>query len=119
MTIVRRVDTSFDMTFGYGLANFARDSEAVAQAVRTRLQLLFNEWFLDTSAGVPYLQQGMVKPANLPLIESMVKQTIVDTDGVAELRSFTMSLDRETRRLTIAATVATIYGDTTNIQVTQ
>ena len=49
--LVRRLDPGHDMTFGQGLANYARDDEATAQAVKTRLLLLFNEWFLDTGAG--------------------------------------------------------------------
>ncbi|MHB0973965.1 MAG: hypothetical protein ACYC0P_06960 [Thiobacillus sp.] len=107
------------MTFGQGVANYARDEEATAQAVKTRLLLLFNEWFLDTSAGVPYLQQIMVKPPNLPLAEAIMKRTILLTEGVAEIRSFGMTFDRETRRLGIQATVVNIYGTVSNIKVTQ
>jgi len=117
--LVRRLNPGHDMTFGQGVANYARDDEATAQAVKTRLLLLLNEWFLDTSAGVPYLQQIMVKPANLPLVEAIVKRTILLTEGVAEIRSFGMTFDRETRRLAIQATVANIYGTVSNIKVTQ
>lgn len=117
--LIRRLDPAHDMTFGQGLANYARDAEATAQAVRTRLLLLLGEWFLDTDAGVPYLQEIMVKPANLPLAEAILKRTIIETEGVAELRSFGMALDPETRRLTIQATVANVYGTVANIRVTQ
>lgn len=117
--LVRRLDEGHDMTFGQGIANYARDDEATAQSVRTRLMLLAGEWFLDTDAGVPYLQEIMVKPANLPLAESVIKQTILETEGVAELRAFSMNYDRETRRLTIQATVANIYGTVSNIKVTK
>lgn len=117
--LVRRLDPGHDMTFGQGVANYARDDEATAQAVKTRLLLLLNEWFLDTSAGVPYLQQIMVKPANLPLVEAIVKRTILLTEGVAEIRSFGMTFDRETRRLAIQATVVNSYGTVANIKVSR
>lgn len=117
--LVRRIDPGHDMTFGQGLANYARDDEATAQAVKTRLLLLFNEWFLDTDAGVPHLQQIMVRPSNLPLAEAIIKRTIIETEGVAELRSFVMTYDRETRRLTIQATVANSYGTVANIKVSR
>jgi len=116
--IVRRLNNDFDISFGHGLSDYARDQEAVAQNVRTRLQLLREEWFLDVDAGVPYLQEIMVKPANLPLAESYIKQTIIDTDGVDELRNFSMDFDRETRKLVVSSTVSTIYGTTDNIKVT-
>lgn len=117
--LVRRLDEGHDMTFGQGVANYARDDEATAQKVKTRLLLLFNEWFLDTDAGVPHLQQIMVRPSNLPLAEAIIKRTIIETEGVAELRSFGMTFDRETRRLTIQATVANTYGTVANIKVSR
>ena len=117
--LVRRLDEGHDMTFGQGAANYSRDDEATAQRVKTRLLLLFNEWFLDTNAGVPHLQEIMIRPANLPLAESIIKRTILETEGVAELRSFGMVFDRETRRLTIQATVTNTYGTTDNIKVSR
>lgn len=117
--LVRRLDEGHDMTFGQGVANYARDDEATAQKVKTRLLLLFNEWFLDTDAGVPHLQQIMVRPSNLPLAEAIIKRTIIETEGVAKLRSFAMTYDRETRRLTIQATVANTYGTVANIKVSR
>lgn len=114
--LVRRLVNN-DMSFGHGLSNFARDAEAVAQKVRSRLQLLRGEWMLDVDAGVPYLQEILVKPANTALAESLIKQTIIDTDGVAELRTFSLDFNRDTRILSLAATVSTIYNTTADIQV--
>jgi hypothetical protein len=115
--IVRRLDVNGDMTFGQGLANMARDAEAVAQNVRTRLLLLLGEWFLDTSEGVPYLEEIFVKPENLPLTESTLKARIVETEGIATLESFELDFDRNSRKVNIFCTVTTIYGTTDNIRV--
>ena len=117
--LVRRIDGNHDMTFGHGIADMAVEAEACAQNVKTRLLLLQQEWFLDTDAGVPWLQDIMVKPANLALAESIVKRTILETEDVSELRSFAMTFDRDSRKMSIAATVANIYGSVANIQVTK
>lgn len=117
--LVRRLDGNHDMTFGHGLADMAVEAEACAQNVRTRLLLLQEEWFLDTEAGVPWLQQIMVKPANLALAESIIKRTILETEDVSELRDFSLSFDRNTRRMTIAATVTNVYGSVANIKVSK
>jgi hypothetical protein len=119
MGLTRRIDGNHDMTFGHGIADMAVDAEACAQNVKTRLLLLQQEWFLDTDAGVPWLQDIMVKPANLALAESIVKRTILETEGVSALRSFSMTFDRNTRRLTITAAVVNIYGSVANIKVTK
>ena len=68
---------------------------------------------------VPYLNDIMIRPANMPVVESIIKKTILDTEGVATLTNFRMAVDRETRRLNIQATVTTIYGSVANIKVTK
>lgn len=115
--IVRRLTQNWDMGFGQGLANFASDAEAVAQDVKTRLQLLRGEWFLDVEDGVPYLQQICTKPANFPLAESVIKQRIITTEGVAEVTEFSMTYDSETRRLSISAKVRTQFNNFADIRV--
>ncbi len=114
--LTRRLSASWDMTFGQGLANIADSPEAVGQNVKSRLQLLQGEWFLDTSAGVPYLQQIAVKPANLPLAAALIKAQILGTDGVSAITDFAMNFDTGTRRLTVTCTVQTIYGSTSTIR---
>lgn len=113
---VRRLDRNHDMTFGRGLASLARNQEAVAQRVKTRLYLLQAEWFLDTDAGVPYLQRVTAKPTDLFYTESIIKKTILETEGVEEITSFEMDYNRESRKLEIVATVTNIYGTTTDIR---
>ena len=116
--IVRRLTDDFDMSFGHGLSDFARDAEAIAQNVRTRLQLLRGEWFLDIDAGVPWLQEIMVKPSNLALAESLIKQTIAETDGITEITNFDLTYDNNIRELSINCTVLNEFNNTQNIKVT-
>lgn len=115
--LVRKLSETDDMTYGQGRSNFINQSSAIAQSVYTRLRLLRGEWFLDTDAGVPYLQDIMVKPVNLSLAESAIKQAIIATDGIKELRTFELLFDQETRQATIHATVTTDFDDVQNITV--
>jgi hypothetical protein len=115
--LTRRI-VNGDMSFGQGLANMCTGSESVAQNVVTRLRTFKGEWFLDLDAGVGYLQDIFVKPANVPLSEADLKAEIIKTDGVATLNSFQFNLNHVTRQATLSADVVTIYGDTINIQVT-
>lgn len=123
MQLTRRLDLNHDMTFGAGLANFAVNAEATAQNVRTRLQTIQGEWFLDVSAGVPYLDNDYVskaitdKPADLAFAESSIQEEILDTDGVSSLDSFASEFDSETRVLSVQASVETEFGSTENIVV--
>ena len=116
MMQVRRLDRDHDMSFGYGLASIARDQEAVAQRVKTRLYLLQAEWFLDVDAGVPYLQRITAKPTDLFYTESIIKKTVMETEGVAAMAAFNMDFDRDIRKLLVTMVITTIYGSTVNIR---
>jgi hypothetical protein len=113
--IVRRLDKSHDMTFGRGLADYAVDAEATAQNVRTRLYLVLNEWFLDTSDGTPWLQQIMVKPANFALVDSIIKRRILGTEGVQEIVTYRSSFDSQKRVFSLSCVVKNTYGNLINL----
>lgn len=76
-------------------------AEAVGQHVRQRLMTFSGEWFLDTTAGVPWLAQIMGAKYDPALAEAVVKAEILDTDGVVEITGFSVGFDQGVRRLNI------------------
>ena len=123
MQLTRRLDANHDMTFGRGLANFAVNAEACAQNVRTRLLMLQGEWFLDTSAGVPYLPNDYVtkaltdKPADPAYADAVIQTIVLDTDGVDAITAYSSTFTRSTRKFAAKITLTTVYGTTENIEV--
>jgi len=121
--IAGQLDSSGDMVGGFG--NVVAFSAATAQKLRCRLLLVQAEWFLDPDSGVPWfaLPDSVdppimgVKAVDLGYVERTLKTTILETEGISELVDFTMSLDRNTRAATVAATVKTDDGDVENIEV--
>ena len=109
----RREDTDGDYTFGRGDNTWLINSpEAVAQAIKTRFLLWYGQWFLDTTAGTPWIQSVLGKQK--PEIYNMaIRQRILDTPGVDSISDFNTTVDTSTRRVTFTATVNTIYGTTT------
>lgn len=77
------------------------DAHAVGQHVRQRLMTHRGEWFLDTEAGVPWLDQLLGRAYDSALAEAVVKAEILDTDGVEEITSFSVRFFREPRNLDI------------------
>lgn len=117
--LTRRLDSNFDMTFGSGLQNYAADAEAVAQNIRVKFQFLLGEWFLDTTYGIPYLQNFVVPPPDLAFVEATLKQAALEEFGVQEIDGFQISFDHSTRVCTVFVSVVTVYGTSVSIQVTQ
>lgn len=60
----RREDADGDYTFGSGDDTWLINSpEAVAQAVKTRFELWYGQWFLDTTEGTPWISPYSVSEA--------------------------------------------------------
>jgi len=95
-----------------------RDGAEVVQHVRSRLQFFRGEWFLDLEAGTPWFQDVFTKPANLGLVESIIKSRILDTNNVESLTAFSMEFDSIERVLTVSFTAVTTFGVIDNVTVT-
>lgn len=109
---VRALDANDDMTFGAGAANFLVDSpEAVAQCVLTALKLWQGEWFLDTTAGVPWNTE-VLGAGTQSLYDNAIRNAIRSVQGVIGIAKYTSSFDTATRALTVSATIDTPYGST-------
>ncbi|MPU29134.1 hypothetical protein FVB13_07860 [Escherichia coli] len=109
----RREDADGDYTFGSGDDTWLINSpDAVAQAVKTRFELWYGQWFLDTTAGTPWIQSvlGKQKP---DVYNLAIRQRILETQGVNSIIDFNTSVNTSTRRVTFTATIDTIYGTTT------
>lgn len=92
------------------------DALAVGQHARQRLSTFKREWFLDTTAGVPWLDEILGKAHDPALAESVVKAELLNTDGVTEITSFSVSFDKATRGLIIRSVdVGTIFDEEVSV----
>lgn len=106
----RALDADGDMAFGSGQANFLiNSSEAVAQSVLTRLQLHRGEWFLDTKDGLPLRE--VLGSGTRPTYDNAIRKRILGTTGVTQITSYSSTLID--RRLTVQASLDTVYGPIT------
>lgn len=107
---VRKVDASGDMRFGRNQADYHRDSpDGVAQVVESRLNLWEGQFYLDLEEGTPYETQVLGRRTEA-LRDPALRTRILQTPGVARIEAYASALDRATRRLTVQATIATIYS---------
>jgi hypothetical protein len=107
---LRKWDSDGDIRFGHGQADYWRDAaEGVAQAVAQRLRLMTGEWYLDTAEGTPYVG-GVLGKYTEGGYDPVIRTRILETEGVLSLDSYSSSLDRDARALSVAATITTIYG---------
>lgn len=106
----RALDVNGDYTFGQGSDNFLVDSPAcVAQAVRTALLLWKGEWYLDTTAGMPWATDVLGTGTD-SLYDEAIKAKIQSVQGVTDIVNYSSSLNTATRALIVDCTIDTLYG---------
>ena len=102
------------------LIGFEDDRESklrrVQQRVKTRLLFFAGEWYKDTSQGVTYYDEVLIKNPNVPRIETVLKVVILETDEIDELIEFQSDFDNATRKYTVSFTAKTPFG---NIALTE
>ncbi len=110
---IRKWDSDGDMQAGHGSADYYDDDAlGVAQAVVQRLRLLKKEWFLDLTDGTKYVG-GIIGKTNQTTYDTIIKERILDTDGVDSIEDYESDFDGDTRTLTVTVTLNTEYGETT------
>ena len=105
--IYRKLDNNGDYSHG---AYFKNNFEAVAQAVMTRLKLWEGEWFIDLQEGTPYLD-GIVGKYTADTIDPLIKDRILNTEGVIEIVEYISSYNPDLRKYQIAVKISTTYGE--------
>jgi len=116
--IYRRLDSNGEYSFGRNSQDFISETDAVAQAVQTRLNLLKGEWWEDADDGLPLFQNILGSSGsnqNIRVIDNIIKKRINETAGVLSIDSFVSSYNSEIRAYNYQATITTIYSTTTTI----
>lgn len=109
----RKLSATGDYVFGNGQRDFYINSpEAIAQNVATYLKLWLGEWYLDVSAGTPWLQ-GVFGYHTKEESDSTLQGVILGLTGVVDLTNWESTRDPVTREyISISAKLDTIYGQT-------
>ena len=107
LMMYRALDGNGDYQIGVFLSN---TPAAVGQAVITRLLLWTGEWFLDVTDGTPWLQDIIGNNTNY---DFEIQSRILGTPGVTDIVSYASSVVN--RRLSVTATINTLYGQTSVI----
>ncbi len=86
-------------------------SEETAQNLSVNLRTFLGEWFLNTSLGIPWFQEILVKGTSIQQIESIILNAILSTNGVLNVSRFNIELDNNERQLSIDSTIQSEEGD--------
>jgi hypothetical protein len=87
--------------------------EYISQKIRHTISIFRGEWFMDRKIGIPYIpEEDIEKDMHRRMIETAIQVRIGEINGVDKFLSFSSSLDKATRILTVAFTVQIDTGET-------
>lgn len=89
-----------DIAHRNGLIRYAVSGNETAQRVITRIRRLKGEWFIDTTAGMPYIQDILGK-RDINYFKLLLRKEILNTDGVQSINNFRLSFNSKTGLISV------------------
>ncbi|MCK5607369.1 hypothetical protein KAR91_36130 [Candidatus Pacearchaeota archaeon] len=86
--------------------------ESLAENEDQRLKLFFGKYFMDTTQGVPYLEEILKKPVDPDLAASVLNAEVLKEPEVTNIKNIIAGLDRNTRVFSYSVIVESIFGET-------
>lgn len=79
-------------------------TESVRQAVLVRLRWIYNEWRLGPELGFPWFEEVFVKNPNIVKVRQLIRDEIMQVDGVTTAAVTDVKYDPAKRTATFAYT---------------
>lgn len=95
--------TNYDLSLVDGI-------DRVVQNLKIVIWFFFIEWYLDTSKGVRFYEDVLIKNPNLPNIEVLLKDKILQVADVEEILEFNINYSAALRSMSVIFKVKTTFG---------
>ena len=102
----------------FQLATLKTNVEDVAQRLKVKLLWVQEEWFLDSSYGIPYFTKIFTKEASQTDVDDIFRLAITNEDGVSKLIDYSSVFDRSARTFSIDCKVELTDGQVVSIPLT-
>ena len=80
---------------------FVSGDDATVQRIKQKFRLWRGEWFLDTSAGVPWLRDVLGQRPREQVVSGILRTVVSEDPGVDELLALTAEFDGQSREFTV------------------
>lgn len=108
-----------DMVFVNGSCPTTKEfADGVSQKVFILLRTFESEWYLNTTTGIPYLQEILGKKVSKGTIDRIIQQKILQEEGVASIESYISTLGGDrvySATMRIKTTQGTAFTDTVSV----
>lgn len=105
------LDATGDLDLSTNDFTLVEGLEAIRQELQIRYRFFLGEWFLNENEGVPYQNDVLKKNPNEARVRAVMIEVARTTPGVREVTSLELSLDGESRTLSVTVTVGADAGE--------
>jgi hypothetical protein len=105
-----------DLLITNGDLSLVTGSDAIAQALQQTLQFWLGEWFLDTTRGVPFKQDILIKNPNLDLVQADIVNAAANVSGVTQILDIQFDYSNVNRTFSISVSALESSGQAITVQ---
>ena len=116
----RALSPTGDYVFGGGSVSYLEGSEAVGQAIKTKILLFYYEWWENLGIGIPMFQSilGQTNPETIKTsLSELLQQRILEIEEVESLQNVTIDYDRRKRTFAIHIEAKVRNDETVEVEV--
>lgn len=106
-----KLDTQGDIDTTDNALSLLTGYDAIAQHLQIRLRTFLGEWFLDQRIGMPYFEEFLVKNPNKLVLDSRIRECVLETPGIIAVGAIDYELTGATRSLAVSFTATLQSGD--------
>lgn len=108
-----------DLLVTNGDLSLVTGSDAIAQDLQQTMQVWAGEWFLDTTVGIPYRQQILVKNPNMDVVQADLVNAAAAVPGIIQIISVEFTYSSTNRSLSVSIEAQASNGQTVtaNVQI--
>lgn len=86
-----KLDDNHDLLIRDGRLVLVEGANQTAQQIKIALLTFFGEWFMDTTIGLPYFEQVLIKSPEKAKIENVFRKKILDVANVKRMLAMNMA----------------------------
>lgn len=117
MSDLKMASDSNDLALVNGDLALVTGTDAINQNIKQAMQFWLGEWFLDTTKGVPYKQQILIKNPNMDIVQADLINAVLNVPGVVQILEMNFDYNSTDRALSVFMSVLDSNGQTLKANV--
>jgi hypothetical protein len=105
-----------DLDIVNGDLYLATGSDGIAQDLQQTLQFWLGEWFLDTTFGIPFKQQILIKNPNIDIVQADIINAAAGVSGVTQILDVSFNYSNTNRTFSVSMVAQTSNGQSVEVQ---